>query len=393
MVGKNSPEYASGQIIFGLKMSRLNYIVKETPYSVYITVRKKFIKDDHEDQSASVEIIPPYNSDTEVELKRLKEKNVDLETRLELAKVEFEEMEIAKEAMKNQLSNQDDQIDGLLGNVKIFEKQVDVLTKDNDDFKSTIDQNLIDIEEFEERNVAAESDKSELNDKIEVLCKELFDLRQNSSHEQNVFKIANNKTKDLERKLSKTHDDLKEATENILILEYTLGNTKLEVESLMEKFCEKCDYKTKTGNNLESHIPEPTDESTPSTSNCGICEYKSDDESEMELHKYAKHINPDDLKCQNCNLVFKSQKKLNDHMCRIPVLNPSCGDSYIKNWVIFDGCSRIFSKSLETEIVFLHSQNCINNIKSCPDLLPDYEIDMVNYDGEIWHAPLSEFFS
>ena len=99
MVGKNSPEYASGQIIFGLKMSRLNYIVKETPYSVYITVRKKFIKDDHEDQSASVDIISPYNSDTEVELKRLKENNIDLETRLELAKVEFEEMELAKEAM------------------------------------------------------------------------------------------------------------------------------------------------------------------------------------------------------------------------------------------------------------------------------------------------------
>ena len=26
-------------------------------------------------------------------------------------------------------------------------------------------------------------------------------------------------------------------------------------------------------------------------------------------------------------------------------------------------------------------------------MLPDYEFDMVNYDGEIRHAPLSEFFS
>ena len=112
-----------------------------------------------------------YNSDTEVEIKRLNENNIDLETRLELSKVELERTELAKEAMKKQLSNQDDQIDSLLSNEKIFEKRVDGLTKDNDDFKSTIDQNMIYIEELEERNVAAESDKSELNDKMEVLCK------------------------------------------------------------------------------------------------------------------------------------------------------------------------------------------------------------------------------
>ena len=44
MTGENYEERACGQILFGLKMSNLNYMVKETPYSAYITVWKKFVK-------------------------------------------------------------------------------------------------------------------------------------------------------------------------------------------------------------------------------------------------------------------------------------------------------------------------------------------------------------
>ena len=54
MVGEKSPEFASGQILYCLKMSRLNYVVKETPYSVYIIVRKTFIKDEPEVQSMKI---------------------------------------------------------------------------------------------------------------------------------------------------------------------------------------------------------------------------------------------------------------------------------------------------------------------------------------------------
>ena len=70
-----------------------------------------------------------------------------------------------------------------------------------------------------------------------------------------------------------------------------------------------------------------------------------------------------------------------------------CGDSYIKNWIVFNGCTRVFSKSLEEEIVFLHSQQCIDHVKSCSDLLPYYDSEMVNYDGKIWHASVDEFIS
>ena len=43
MVGEASPHNVCGQILFCLKMCNLNCLVKETPYSAYVTIRKKFI--------------------------------------------------------------------------------------------------------------------------------------------------------------------------------------------------------------------------------------------------------------------------------------------------------------------------------------------------------------
>ena len=38
-----------GQVMICLRMSKLDYLVNETPYSAYVTIRKKFVKSlDHE---------------------------------------------------------------------------------------------------------------------------------------------------------------------------------------------------------------------------------------------------------------------------------------------------------------------------------------------------------
>ena len=145
---------------------------------------------------------------------------------------------------------------------------------------------------------------------------------------------------------------------------------------------------------------------------CGKCELDIEDESQLDMHMKPDHIlscgecdfnlrNTQELKdhmdnvhsniCEKCNLEFQSKKKLSDHMCRIHVLNPTCGDSYMKNLTIFESCTRIFSRSLITEVIYVHSQQCIDKMKSCSDMLASYKSDIFNYDGEIWHAPLSDF--
>ena len=54
MAIETSPNFACGQVIFNLKMSKLNYVVKETPYSAYITIRKKFICSGDKPQDPSI---------------------------------------------------------------------------------------------------------------------------------------------------------------------------------------------------------------------------------------------------------------------------------------------------------------------------------------------------
>ena len=45
MLVENSANYSCDKVLFVLKNSNLNYLLNETPYSAYITIRKKFVKD------------------------------------------------------------------------------------------------------------------------------------------------------------------------------------------------------------------------------------------------------------------------------------------------------------------------------------------------------------
>ena len=392
-----SAEYACGQILFSLKNSNLHYLIKETHLSAYITIRKKLIRDP---ESGPIDKnVPPVQNDQEIELNRLRERTKDLETRLELAKVEFEEMEITKGNSNDKISNQDEEIEGFLKSEKLLKDKIDRLTKENQELKISIDDNLNDIEELEERNGKIESDRNDCNDKIEALYKEIFDLRQNGSNEDIEGKTAINKVKILEKKLTKANDDLNEASDNIIMLENTLVNKRSEIERLREKLeqisecCEVCGDASKSRTKLDLHSPDHIDESVPSTSKCGMCDFESDDDSDMLSHKTSDHTNLANFNCINCKNEFQSKRKLQDHMCRIVVLNPTCGDSYTKNWIIFDTCTRIYSESLKEEVVFLHTQKCIDDIKRCPDMLPYYDNDMVNCDRKIWHAHITAFFA
>jgi hypothetical protein len=61
MAGEMSPDFECGKILFSLKMSRLNFLVKETPYSAYITIRKKFIKENNQNQNTHANLTSSDN--------------------------------------------------------------------------------------------------------------------------------------------------------------------------------------------------------------------------------------------------------------------------------------------------------------------------------------------
>ena len=111
MSSEFSANFACGQIIFSLKSSKLNYIVKETPYSAYITIRKKFLKSFEQSETDNIhEIVNKAKLDEDIKFKlksvenenvNLKERNKDVERDLGLLRIEFEEMEIKNHKLLN----------------------------------------------------------------------------------------------------------------------------------------------------------------------------------------------------------------------------------------------------------------------------------------------------
>ena len=121
MTCKNSPDYACGQVLFCIKMSKLNYLVQETPYSVDITLRKKFmngknansVNDDIAEEVVETNEEEPSKSfkeklvTVENENKELREKMKDNFHTIEMFRVENEELETKNDDLESEKNQQD----------------------------------------------------------------------------------------------------------------------------------------------------------------------------------------------------------------------------------------------------------------------------------------------
>ena len=79
--------------------------MKETPYSAYITIRKKllkpFVREASEDETSESIVVSVNVNNIENENSRLKERNLDLERMHALLLIKFEELEIKYKELKN----------------------------------------------------------------------------------------------------------------------------------------------------------------------------------------------------------------------------------------------------------------------------------------------------
>ena len=126
MASDSSPHNACGQILFSLKMSKLNYVVKETPFSAYVTIRKKFIQSSVVPQP---DVAIEKETAAENELISLKEKNRDLETKLALMTFELEETQVKNEALDKENGRLEDNIEEVLEEKRKVIKDMDNLSK------------------------------------------------------------------------------------------------------------------------------------------------------------------------------------------------------------------------------------------------------------------------
>ena len=185
----------------------------------------------------------------------MKEKNKDLETRLALAKIEFEEMEVFKENQMVDIARRDDEIENLLKKEKMLNGKIDKLSKEKDDMEILVDKHS--------------KEKRKLSDEMETQIMML----------ENVVESRDLKIHSLEEELKNVND---------------------EVSTSLTPLCEQCAKLIKSDSVSQKHDGsdhEEEENSIPTTSKCGKCEYESDDECEMKKHLKSIH----DFKCGECD--------------------------------------------------------------------------------------------
>ena len=124
-----SVEKACGQILFSLKTSNLNYMVNETPFSAYVTIRKKFVKN-YQTVETVIDNAPKTNN--EESLRRLKKENDLLQKKVkgiltENAQLKFdlEEFEIKFNAMEKENTVLEIKLDEAEVKIKEVEKDLE----------------------------------------------------------------------------------------------------------------------------------------------------------------------------------------------------------------------------------------------------------------------------
>ena len=340
MAGKTTAENAFGQVLICLRMSKLNYIVKETPYSAYVTIRKKFVKSMHGAKLEEVNVVNVETVDNQKHVERenlhLKLKVKEYEKECALLKFENEELEMKYAALEKEKDSWEDQIEEALSRNRDLIKTNEKLSKDT------------------------------TNAKLERLCKENGD--------------------------------------NIVILEFALKNRDEEIERLkneiskLEKVyfeCKECTQRFEIDSELEAHkksvhntVKGIMGSLADKTFACEECDFKFDNEECLRMHMKEHH----EVECEYCNVKFSGKKKLKNHMCRNHVKNPSCGDLYMKNWFVKNACVRIFSEQQQKEVATLHSELCVEN-HSCSFLPSNFTSQLIFKDNQdLVHLPASLYF-
>ena len=89
---------------------------------------------------------------------------------------------------------------------------------------------------------------------------------------------------------------------------------------------------------------------------CDLCSFVAEDEDTLDTHELFEHNFP----CPNCLNIFRTIDKIDGHICKLEITNPTYQTLYTKHWL-----DRIFCSKLDKEVAILHCENCVEKNKTC----------------------------
>lgn len=165
-----TPESACREISACIQNSKLHFVTQETPYSVYITIRKKFMKQTTQINEGSVNVVENEENEKQFELlSEAKNENSKLEQLNNSLKIELEKFKAETEQLNRIIKSKNDEISTLKK----------VTAKLNN--------------ELNENKTAAAETKKATNDmkrSLKLKEKELYEIRKkNEKHEEKIAEL------------------------------------------------------------------------------------------------------------------------------------------------------------------------------------------------------------
>ena len=239
------------------------------------------------------------------------------------------------------------------------------LERDKGHLTINIEELELKVEAMNKTIIDLKSENTSLGIRLEVSKGQMSNEMDKFNTQSQLLKVVedqkealNAKVKEKEVNICKLEKEAKDKDDNLLISEYTLKNRddtikslKVELDALKAAECFQC----------------------------AECDFSDEKESELKLHIDEQHSHH----CQHCDVTFVGVNKLEKHICRIQVSNPSSDQFglYTKNWYERNKCIRVFDNASKVEIILLHSEHCLGNVV-CTELPLEFHKEKCYKDSQ-----------
>ena len=298
------PEIACENVLKNLKISRLTFTVQETPFSAYVTIRKKFIPNaPAETLSSSLGDLQTVNMLTTLEI--LNKENSTLKSKLKDAENQSDELIENNESLK-ELSHQSE-----FDKIELV-NQIEKLSKEVEEFK-------VENRHLRDELESIEKDGKAFNKVLKQKDKQLHDLEKaNTSLKENLQSVRS-EFSSFKSEVNRERKEIEKTKKKIEKKQF-LDNLKSESKESTLK-CETCDQCLTNKEDLRHHMLNHHRE-TSSTQT--ISEVYVDKKIQVKTIDFnaVKNIqtSESDMKefesypCHYCDFNIETETHLQDHI-------------------------------------------------------------------------------
>ena len=316
------PEVACEHVIKTLKISRLTFQVQETPYSAYITIRKKFTSNSPRDHSPSTlsDLQTPVMCQT---FENLIMENSSLKAKLGEVKHEYDALTLENKKLCEAFENLSEACGQKAVDNDAVKKEKNNAVKEIDDLQKINDGYKLENEQIRDELESLEKDQKSFNKTLKLKDKQVYDLEKYNSkikeelqHERSEFALfksqVNKERKEAEKKRKKT--EKKDFLDN------------LKVESKHPELkCNYCDESVSSAEDLKRHMLRfhikcsSTQTNTVVLIDKKVQVKKSDFNSDKSIETTeSATIVFEKYSCIYCGFNIVSESHLKDHIVSCP---------------------------------------------------------------------------